>query len=63
MALFYFQDKSQTVGMGNEFYNNFEIVKKFLKADENLNYPLSKIILEGPEIDLQLTKYSASNLL
>ena len=50
--------------MGNEFYNNFEIVKKiFKKADENLNYPLSKIILEGPEIDLQLTKNTSQQFL
>ena len=48
---------SQTVGMGAEFYNQFEIVKKIFKqADEKLNYPLSKIILHGPEEDLKLTK-------
>ncbi len=58
MSAFLFPGQgSQTVNMGNEFYNNFEIVKKiFKKADENLNYPLSKIIKEGPELDLQLTK-------
>ena len=38
---------SQIVGMGSEFYNNFEIVKKiFTQADEKLNFHLSKIILE-----------------
>ena len=43
--------------MGKEFYDNFELVKKFFKsADERLNFPISKIILEGPEDKLQLTK-------
>ena len=48
---------SQIVGMGVEFYDKFEIVKKIFKqADEKLNFPLSKIILQGPEEDLKLTK-------
>ncbi len=48
---------SQTVGMGLEFYNNFEIVKKIFKeADEKLNYDISKIILEGPDDKLKLTQ-------
>ena len=48
---------SQVVGMGSEFYNNFDFVKKiFQEADDNLNYSLSKIILEGPENKLQLTQ-------
>ena len=48
---------SQTVGMGLEFYKNFEIVKKIFKeADEKLNFSISKLILEGPESELQLTK-------
>ena len=48
---------SQSVGMGLEFYTNFNLVKKIFKeADEKLNYPISKIILEGPENELQLTK-------
>jgi [acyl-carrier-protein] S-malonyltransferase len=48
---------SQIVGMGSEFYNNFDIVKKIFKqADEKLNYPISKIILEGPADQLQLTE-------
>ena len=48
---------SQTVGMGTEFYNKFDLVKKIFKqADEKLSFPISKIILEGPEDELQLTK-------
>ncbi len=48
---------SQVVGMGLEFYNNFEIVKKIFKeADDKLNYSISKIILEGPEDKLKLTE-------
>ena len=48
---------SQIVGMGSEFYNNFDIVKKIFKeADDKLNYSISKIILEGPEGKLKLTQ-------
>ena len=47
---------SQLVGMGKEFYNKFDLVKNLFKeADESLNYPLSKIILEGPKEELNLT--------
>ena len=47
---------SQMVGMGKELYDKFDIVKNLFKeADETLNYPLSKIILEGPKEDLDLT--------
>ena len=48
---------TQLVGMGYEFYNNFKLVKKiFQEADEKLNFKISKIILEGPENELKLTK-------
>ena len=48
---------SQTVGMGADLYKNFELVKKIFKeADEKLNFHLSKIILDGPENELKLTK-------
>ncbi len=48
---------SQVVGMGSEFFNNFPLVKKIFKeADEKLNFSISKIILEGPSDQLQLTK-------
>ena len=47
---------SQIVGMGKEFYDNFDLVKKLFKeADETLNFSLSKIILDGPKDELDLT--------
>ena len=47
---------SQIVGMGKEFYDNHKIVKKlFQEADEALNFNISKIILEGPKENLNLT--------
>ncbi len=47
---------SQTVGMGKELYDKFEIVKNFFKqADDILNFSISKVILEGPKEDLDLT--------
>ena len=48
---------SQSVGMANELYNKFETFKiNFKKADDLLNYELSKIILEGPADKLNLTE-------
>ena len=47
---------SQIVGMGKEFYDKFDLVKNLFKeADEILNFPLSKLILEGPKEELDLT--------
>ena len=47
---------SQIVGMGKEFYDKFESVKNLFKeADETLNFSLSKLILEGPKEELNLT--------
>ena len=47
---------SQIIGMGKEFYDRFEIVKKLFKqADETLNFPISKLIFEGPKEELDLT--------
>ena len=55
---------SQLVGMGYEFYNKFEIVKNiFSQADQKLKFPLSKIILEGPEDQLKLTKITQPAIL
>jgi [acyl-carrier-protein] S-malonyltransferase len=47
---------SQIVGMGKEFYDKFELVKSLFKeADEILNFSISKLILEGPKEELDLT--------
>ena len=47
---------SQVVGMGKEFYDKFDIVKNLFKeADETLNFLISKLILEGPKDELDLT--------
>ena len=47
---------SQIVGMGKEFYDKFNIVKKLFKqADDTLNFSISKLILEGPKQELDFT--------
>ena len=48
---------SQSVGMAKEFYDRFGIFKKiFYEADDILNFPISKLILEGPKDKLNLTQ-------
>ena len=48
---------SQYVGMGSDFYDKFDLVKKIFKiVDESLGFSLSKIILNGPEKELKLTQ-------
>ncbi len=48
---------SQIVGMGKEFYNKYELVKRlFVEADETLGFSISKLILEGPKEELDLTE-------
>ncbi|MDC1490534.1 ACP S-malonyltransferase [Pelagibacteraceae bacterium] len=47
---------SQMIGMGKEFYDKFDLVKDLFKeADDTLNFSMSKLILEGPKEDLDLT--------
>ena len=48
---------SQYVGMGIDFYEKFDSVKKiFDTVDKTLGYSLSNIILKGPEDKLKLTE-------
>ena len=48
---------SQYIGMGSDFYKHYDTVKEiFKKVDETLKFSLSKIILNGPETELKLTK-------
>ncbi len=47
---------SQTIGMGKEFFENYNLVKElFTEADDSLGYPLSNLILQGPKEELDLT--------
>ena len=48
---------SQQVGMGLDFFEKFDSVKKIFKTvDDTLGFSLSKIIFNGPEEELKLTK-------
>ena len=50
---------SQSVGMSNEFYNKFDLFKKIYKeADDILGYSISKLILDGPTKELNLTQHT-----
>ena len=47
---------SQIVGMGKEFFDKFNSVKRlFEEADDTLKFSLSSIVLEGPKDKLDLT--------
>jgi len=48
---------SQSIGMAKEFYEKYSLVKNiFSRANEALNFNLSKIILSGPISEINLTK-------
>lgn len=50
---------AQEVGMGKDFYNQFSVAKHiFQEADEILSSHFSKLIFEGPQEELTLTKNS-----
>ena len=47
---------SQLVGMGKEFYEKYDLVKElFNEADDTLKFSLSKMVLNGPKDELDLT--------
>ena len=47
---------SQLVGMGKEFFDKYDFVRNYFKeADDALGFSLSKIILDGPKNELDLT--------
>ena len=47
---------SQTIGMGKDFFKNYNLVKDLFKqADDSLDISISNIILEGPKDELDLT--------
>ena len=55
---------SQKAGMASEFYSNFKIVKEiFEKADDALKFSLSKIILNGSDVDLKKTEITQPAIL
>ena len=48
---------SQSPGMAKSFYDNFDYVKSLFKeADDLLDYSISKLVLEGPKDELDLTE-------
>ena len=48
---------SQLVGMGKDLHNKYALVQNLFKeANEILEFPLSKLILEGPKEKLDLTE-------
>ena len=48
---------SQKVGMGKEFFDNFQVAKEvFQNVDDSLSQNLSKLIFNGPLDELTLTE-------
>jgi [acyl-carrier-protein] S-malonyltransferase len=55
---------SQEVGMGLEFYEEFQLARDlFSRADRALGYDLSRICFDGPEDELKLTQNTQPALL
>ena len=48
---------SQLVGMGKDLHSKYSLIKNLFKeADETLGFSISKLILEGPKEELDLTE-------
>ena len=55
---------SQKVGMGYDIFKNHQIAREvFEEVDDTLNFKLSKLIFEGPEDELTLTKNTQPSLM
>ena len=47
---------AQSVGMGKDLYDNFAEAKEvFAEADDALDFKISTLCFEGPEVELNLT--------
>ncbi len=55
---------SQAVGMGKDFFlSSSEAKQLFMRADDALDFPLSRLCFEGPEEELRLTRNTQPALL
>lgn len=64
IALMFPGQGAQYVGMGYDFYQNFEESKRIFElADESLGFDLKNLIFNGPEEQLKLTKITQPAIL
>lgn len=55
---------SQAVGMGKDFFlSSSEAKQLFMRADDALDFPISRLCFEGPEEELRLTRNTQPALL
>ncbi len=55
---------SQSVGMGKDFYDQFDAAKRiFMEAEEASQLPLMRLCFSGPEEELKLTEYTQPAIL